>query len=48
MICLYSTDIHGLCITRQEFDSLVDALPEYEMAKYDFSVGLPARWPEYV
>lgn len=39
MICLYSTDIHGLTIGRQEFGSLVDALQEFEMARYDFSVG---------
>ena len=39
MICLYSTDIHGLTVGRQMFDSLADALQEFEMAKYDFSVG---------
>ena len=39
MICLYSTDIHGFTVGRQEFDSLVEALQEFDMAKYDFSVG---------
>ena len=39
MLALYTTDVHGICVTRQEFDNLVDSLSEFDMARYDFSIG---------